>query len=73
MKIPVMFYVVFTTLCLVALTVMVGMGLPFHGVYYVMIFGQLMMLIMVYKVLRDNYRTNKTFKDFYEDHSVSND
>ncbi|MEY8847920.1 hypothetical protein AB9K26_03840 [Psychroserpens sp. XS_ASV72] len=71
MKVPVMFYVVLTTIMLVTLTIMVSMDLAFSWVFYTMCIGQLFVLIMVYKVLRDTYTTNKTFKDFYEDHPIS--
>jgi len=33
--------------------------------------GQVFLLIMVYKVLTDNYKTEKTFEDFYEDNPIS--
>ena len=29
-----------------------------------------MVAVMVYKVLTDNYTTEKTFSDFYEDHPI---
>jgi hypothetical protein len=32
--------------------------------------GQFLVLWMVYKVLTDNYKTDKTFKDWYEDRPV---
>jgi hypothetical protein len=34
--------------------------------------GNLLILFMVYRVLHDNYKTNKTFKDWYGDHFVEN-
>lgn len=67
-----MFYVAVTTLMLVTLTIMVAMDLPFNSVFYLTCIGQIMAMTMVYKVLRDNYSTNKTFEDFYEDHPVGN-
>ena len=30
--------------------------------------GALLILFVVYTVLRDDYKTSKTFKDWYEDH-----
>jgi hypothetical protein len=30
------------------------------------------LVLMVYKVLTDNYKTDKTFEDFYEDHPIGN-
>ena len=31
-------------------------------------FGIILVLLMVYTVLHDDYKTTKTFKDWYEDH-----
>ena len=61
MKIPVMFYVGLTTFLLVMLTVMVSMNMAFTWVFYTMCLGQLLVIVMVYKVLRDAYSTDKTF------------
>jgi uncharacterized membrane protein len=67
MKVPVMFYVVVTTLLLVIVTVMVSMNLPFNLIFWITCLGQISVVVMVYKVLKDNYTTDKTFEDFYED------
>ena len=66
-----MFYVVFTTLLLITLTIMTSINMPFKWVFYVMCFGQLFVVIMVYKVLRDKYNTDKTFENFYEDKPIN--
>ncbi|MCB0381775.1 MAG: hypothetical protein KDD05_00275 [Psychroserpens sp.] len=71
MKIPVMFYVALTTFLLITVTIAVAMNMPFNWVFYLTCIGQLLVVIMVYKVLRDRYSTSKTFDDFYEDHPVS--
>lgn len=71
MKIPAMFYVVLTTFLLVLLTIMVSMNMAFTWVFYIMCLGQLMVGVMVYKVLRDKYVTDKTFDHFYEDKPVN--
>ncbi|OBX25655.1 hypothetical protein LX77_03709 [Gelidibacter algens] len=70
MKISGMFYVAVTTLLLVTLTIMVAMDISFTWVFYVTILGQILVAVMVYKVLKDNYTTDKTFDDFYEDHPI---
>lgn len=70
MKIPVLFYVALTTLMLVTLTIMVAMDLPFNWVFYMTCLGQVFVVVMVYKVLKDDYTTDKTFDDFYEDHPI---
>ena len=40
--------------------------------FYLMVVGQLFLVLMVYKVLIDNYKTTKTFEDFYEDNPIGN-
>lgn len=70
MKISVMCYAILTTLLLVVLTIMVAMEMPFNWVFYLTCIGQIFVVMMVYKVLKDNYTTDKTFDDFYEDHPI---
>ncbi|MGS2727577.1 hypothetical protein ACU8DI_13280 [Psychroserpens sp. BH13MA-6] len=71
MKISVAFYVGLATVLLVLLTIAVAVGVSFNVVFLLMCLGQLALLVMVYKVLSDNYTTTKTFKDFYQDYNVS--
>jgi hypothetical protein len=56
------FVFVFTGLCQVKTPATLLMSLFFTGNFLIP--------YMVYKVLRDNYTTFKTFKDWYEDHST---
>jgi len=49
---------------------MSSLNFPFNWVFFVTLFGQALLVWMVYKVLTDNYRTDKTFDDFYEDAPV---
>lgn len=70
MKIPVLFYVAITTLFLVTLTLMVAMGMPFNWVFYLTCAGEVLVVVMVFRVLTDDYTTDKTFDDFYEDHPI---
>lgn len=49
---------------------MVSMDLPFNWVFYMTVLGQVFVVVMVYRVLRDDYQTDKTFEDFYEDYNV---
>ena len=70
MKISVMFYVALTTIMLLTVTIMVSMDMPFNWIFYLTCLGQIMVAVMVYKVLTDNFTTEKTFSDFYEDHSI---
>ena len=67
-----MFWVGTTTLVLVTVTIMAAMNFPFNWVFYVTVLGQAAVVYMVYKVLTDNYTTDKTFEDFYEDNPIGN-
>lgn len=63
-------YITITTLLLVTITIMSAMNLPFNWVFYLTVLGQVFVVLMVYKVLTDNYTTNKTFEHFYEDRPI---
>ena len=71
MKDKIYFYIAATTLVLITATIMASMNFSFSWVFYLTILGQVLLVVMVYKVLRDNYTTTKTFDDFYEDHPIS--
>ncbi len=70
MKSSAMFWVGATTIVLILVTVMATMNFSFSWVFYITVLGQLMIVYMVYKVLTDNYKTLKTFEDFYEDYPI---
>jgi TRAP-type C4-dicarboxylate transport system permease small subunit len=70
MKNSAMFWVGVTTFLLITVTIMAAMNLPFNWVFYLTILGQVALVYMVYKVLTDNYTTDKTFKHFYEDNPI---
>lgn len=70
MKVSPMFYVALTTLLLITITVMCAMDFPFNWVFYLTVLGQILIVVMVYKVLTDDYTTDKTFEHFYEDRSI---
>ncbi len=72
MRLPVMFYVAVITLLLITVSVMVSMNLSINWIFWVTFVGQVLIVMMVYKTLTDNYTTDKTFKDFYEDHPIGN-
>ncbi len=57
----------FTTLVLITTTIFAGLNISFTWVFFLTIFGQGLLVFTVYKVLTDDYSTEKTFKDFYED------
>lgn len=62
--------VVFTTAFLVIYIVLAHYGLPFTVLFAMCIAGQALTIYMVYKILTDDYKTDKTFKDWYEDEPV---
>jgi len=62
-----MFWVGATTFVLFTVTLMAAVNMAFNWVFYMTVLGQLMIIYMVYRVLRDTYQTSKTFEDFYED------
>lgn len=70
MKSTAMFWVGSTTILLIMVTIMATMNFAFSWVFYLTVLGQIMIVYMVYKVLTDNYKTSKTFDDFYEDHPI---
>ncbi len=72
MKTSAMFWVAATTIALITVTIMSSMNFPFNWVFYVTIIGQIMILYMVYRVLTEDYTTDKTFEDFYEDYPIGN-
>ena len=70
MKVSTMGMVAITTVVLLCLTVMATLDFPFNWVFYVTVLGQALLIYMVYRVLVDDYKTDKTFDDFYEDHPI---
>lgn len=70
MKFSAMLLIAFTTVILLTVVIFSAMDLPFGWVFAFTSFGQLMLLISVYRILKDDYQTIKTFEDFYEDHPV---
>ena len=63
-------YIAITTLILITITVMSAMDFPFGWVFYLTVLGQVFLVVMVYKVLTDDYKTDKTFDHFYEDRPI---
>jgi len=63
-------YLVITTFVLITVAIFAAMDFPFSWVFYLTVFGQAFLVFSVFKVLNDNYTTNKTFEDFYEDYPI---
>ncbi|ALM08107.1 membrane protein [Sediminicola sp. YIK13] len=70
MKVSTMGTVAITTIALLLLTIMAALDYPFNWVFYLTVLGQALLIYMVYRVLVDDYKTYKTFEDFYEDHPI---
>lgn len=73
MKIPPLAYLAITSLILVTVAIFAAMGFPFSWVFYLTVVGQVFLVITVYQVLTDDYHTEKTFDDFYEDFPITRD
>ncbi|WP_438969303.1 hypothetical protein [Nonlabens sp.] len=67
MKNRAMQWLAMTTLILITVTIFTTMNLSFSWVFYLTVAGQALLVVTVYKVLKDDYTTDKTFEDFYED------
>ncbi|WP_430927296.1 hypothetical protein [Polaribacter marinivivus] len=71
MKVSIQTYIAITTFLLFFITILAALNYSFSWIFYLTVIGQVFLLIMVYKVLTDNYKTKKTFEDFYEDNPIS--
>jgi len=69
MKITGINLLIITSFVLVLLAVVSALEFSFSLVFILMYIGQLLLIFTVYKVLTDDYTTNKTFEDFYEDYT----
>ncbi len=70
MKNHAIFMLFVTTLILVTVTIFSAMDFTFAWVFYLTVLGQILLVYTVYRVLIDEYTTDKTFEDFYEDHPI---
>ena len=70
MKPDMTFYILLSTSLLVIVAVMVFYELPFNWILFTTLMGQISLLVMVYKILTDDYSTEKTFDDWYEDRPI---
>lgn len=64
-------YVIISSLILALIAVMVFYNVSYPIVFYTVLFGQAFWIFTVYKVLTDDYTTEKTFDDWYEDHPMN--
>lgn len=70
MKPTAIFYVTITTILLIAVAVMVHYQFSLQSVLAAVLIGQAWWILTVYKVLTDDYTTDKTFDDWYEDNPI---
>ena len=70
MKNTAMVLVAATSLILLTVVIFATINFSFGLVFYLTCLGQGLLIFTVYKVLRDDYSTDKTFEDFYEDHPI---
>lgn len=60
-----------TTLLLLVLTILSFSTIGFNWMFYLTIVGQVLVVFMVYKVLKDVFTTEKTFDThFYQDSDI---
>ncbi|MHA6279391.1 hypothetical protein ACXYMT_04345 [Salinimicrobium sp. CAU 1759] len=64
-------YVIISSLILALIAMMVFYNVSYPIVFYTVLFGQAFWIFTVYKVLTDDYTTEKTFDDWYEDHPMN--
>jgi len=62
-----------TTIILVMLSIMAALDFKYAWIFSLTTIGQIMLVISVYHILKDDYTTEKTFKDWYEDEPVQTD
>jgi len=67
MKTSAINYLIATTFVLITVVIFAAMGLSFNLIFYLTVFGQILLVFSVIKILKDNYSTQKTFENFYED------
>lgn len=65
-----MSWVAITTVILVIVTLMASLDFAFRWVFFLTIFGQTCLIIMVLQVLKADHHSEKTFDDFYEDYPI---
>lgn len=66
MKSSGVFFLVLTSIVLVLVVIFSALNFPFPLIFYLVCFGQLLLIITVYKVLKEDYKPNSTFEEFYE-------
>ncbi|MEM0517200.1 hypothetical protein [Aequorivita flava] len=71
MKASALTYLLIVTGILLTVAIFAALDFPFRFVFYLTVIGQVTLIYSVVNVLKDNYTTDKTFEDFYEDFPIS--
>ncbi len=58
---------IITSILLVMLSIMAAFDFQYAWIFSLTTLGQILLVFAVYHVLKDNYETEKDFKDWYED------
>jgi uncharacterized membrane protein HdeD (DUF308 family) len=66
-------YLILTSILLVIITILIYFNTNFPLIFYLTFFGQCLLIYSVYRILTDNYKTERTFDDWYEDRSHKNE
>lgn len=70
MKLSAISFLIITTFILISVSIMAALDVNFSWVFFTTLIGQILLVYTVYKVLIDNYKTDKTFDDWYEDKPI---
>ena len=62
-----------TTILLVMLSIMAALDFQYAWIFTLTTIGQILLVISVYHVLKDDYQTDKEFKDWYEDKPIDSE
>lgn len=63
---------IITTIILVMLSIMATLDFQYAWIFSLTTVGQILLVISVYHILKDDYKTDKTFRDWYEDKPIDN-
>lgn len=64
---------IITTILLVMLSIMAALDFQYAWIFTLTTVGQILLVVSVYHVLKDDYQTEKEFKDWYEDYPVESE
>lgn len=62
-----------TTILLIMLSIMAALNFQYAWIFSLTTIGQILLVFAVYHVLKDDYTTEKEFKDWYEDQPLKSE